>query len=265
MLIDNYTYSNKLKDVHPAEKLLFTLATMAVGFIPNVYLNLAIVFMMGTILVFKAGIPVRVYLKILALPLSFVLTGVLTLMINIVPAGSRALIKFSLFDITIGITRESMKISGMLFFRSMALVSCLYFLALTTPMIDLVMVLKSLKVPALLLELMELMYRFLFVLMENSERIYISQSSRLGYITSKAALNSLGRLISSLFLKSYRDSERLYTALEARGYDGELKVLTKNFSPSLRNILFIVSAEILLLLLAWLSGGGIKWTITSWR
>ncbi|MCR4429585.1 MAG: cobalt ECF transporter T component CbiQ [Tepidanaerobacteraceae bacterium] len=255
MLIDNYAYLNKLKDVHPAEKLLFALATMAVGFIPNALLNLAIVLMMGTVLVFKAGIPARIFLKMLLIPFSFIIIGMLTMMVNVIPAGSNALIKLSLPDFNVGITLESMKMSGLLFSRSMAMVSCLYFLAFTTPVMDIVAVLRSMKVPVLLLELMELIYRFLFVLMETSEKIYISQASRLGYINAKTSVHSLGRLASSLLVKSWRDSESLYISLEARGYDGELRVLTRSFPISQRNIFFIVLAEFLLLILAWLFRG----------
>lgn len=258
MLIDNYAHSNRLKDVHPAEKLYFAMTTMAMGFIPNIYLNMAIVSMMGALLVFNAKIPAKVFLKTLLLPLWFVLIGILTIMINAVPAGSSALIKFSLLGITLGITQESIKASAVLFSRSLAMVCCLYFLAFTTPMVDIFMVLRSMRVPGLFLELMELVYRFLFVLMETSERIYISQSSRLGYMNAGTAVRSLGRLISSLFIKAWKDSESLYTALEARGYEGELKVLTKKFPISIKNIFLITSVEFLLLVFAWLSGGGAR-------
>jgi cobalt/nickel transport system permease protein len=40
-----------------------------------------------------------------------------------------------------------------------------------------------------------------------------------------------GHMVSSLFLRSYERSERVYGAMQARGYDGELRFLS---SPVLR-------------------------------
>ncbi|MCX6089245.1 MAG: cobalt ECF transporter T component CbiQ [Candidatus Atribacteria bacterium] len=258
MLIDNYAYTNKLINVHPGEKLLFSLTSMAVGFVPNIYVDLVIILMMGVVLVWKAGIPTKVYLKVLVLPLSFLLPSIFVLMINVVSTESQALWGFSVFHVRVGVTAASIKVAGLLFLRAMALISCLFFLSLTTPMIDLIMVLEKLKVPFIILELMQLVYHFLFVFMEMTYRIYISQSSRLGYITPKAGINSLGRLVTSLFIKTYQDSESLYVALEARGYDGELRVLNKNIPVSKSNLFCILSTELLLLLVALVTQGGMR-------
>ena len=50
------------------------------------------------------------------------------------------------------------------YFIALASVSCLYFLSLTTPMLDLVQVMKKCKLPWLFVELTILMYRFIFVI-----------------------------------------------------------------------------------------------------
>jgi cobalt/nickel transport system permease protein len=60
----------------------------------------------------------------------------------------------------------------------------------------------------------------------------IAQDSRLGYSSVASSYRSLGAVISSLFLKAYKKSEDLYTALEARGYEGELVVIEKSFRKS---------------------------------
>jgi cobalt/nickel transport system permease protein len=81
------------------------------------------------------------------------------------------------------------------------------------------------RVPELLIDLATLMYRFIFVLLESLERMLIAQESRLGYRTYRRGMVSAGLLGSQLFIDAYRRSQRLQTALEARGYDGVLRVL----------------------------------------
>jgi|Deesub1362A_J573_1020465.scaffolds.fasta_scaffold04788_3 cobalt/nickel transport system permease protein len=258
MLIDNYAYTNKLRNVHPGEKLAFALITMAIGFIPNLYVHLVIIFIIAVVLVFKAGIPARVFCKLLFLPFSFLFIGILTIVINPITEGDKAVMAFKVFNASVGITQESLRAGGLLFFRTFALISCFYFLSLTTSVVDLMMVLKRFGVPAIFLELMHLIYRFLFVLMETAERIYISQCSRLGYSSLKTSFYSLGMLTSSLFTKAYRDAEMLHVALEARGYDGELNVLEGEYCVSIKNIFLIMVTETMLLLLALNTGGSFR-------
>ena len=45
----------------------------------------------------------------------------------------------------------------------------MYFLSLNTPVTDLTMALERLHVPRLLVELMELIYRFIFVIFSNGD------------------------------------------------------------------------------------------------
>lgn len=83
--------------------------------------------------------------------------------------------------------------------------------------------------------------------MQAADEIYISQDSRLGYATLRNSYRSLGLLIFSLFIKSYKNSQDLYVALEARGYNEEIKVLSKDYKLCYKNIIFIVLIELILI------------------
>lgn len=247
MLIDSYAYTNRMYNVHPVEKLLFALLTMILCFEFDAYTNIAVIILMFVVTVFKAKIPARVYIKLMLIPFSFLIISILTLIINVIGDKSVALISLNIFGVTLGITEKGINTAVILFLRVLAVVSCLYFLALTTPVVDIINVLKKLKIPSLFLELLQLIYRLIFVLVEAAEEIYISQDSRLGYATLKNSYRSLGFLISSLFIKSYKDSQDLYVALEARGYNGELKVIGKDYKFCYKNIIFIILIELILI------------------
>ncbi|WP_240491804.1 CbiQ family ECF transporter T component, partial [Acinetobacter baumannii] len=58
---------------------------------------------------------------------------------------------------------EGAQRAGVLFMRSLASVSCLYFILLTVPFTELLAVLRRMKMPVLLTDLLLVMYRFVFV------------------------------------------------------------------------------------------------------
>ena len=103
--------------------------------------------------------------------------------------------------------------------------------ALTTPLVDMLELFRRWRVPVILVDIMVVVYRFIFVLLESLDRMYMAQDSRLGYNTSYLrAMNSAALLGSRLFIEAFQRSRRLQIALEARGYDGgDLQVLPSSY------------------------------------
>jgi cobalt/nickel transport system permease protein len=100
--------------------------------------------------------------------------------------------------------------------------SCLFFLALTTPMIELFAVLKKSKLPDSFIELSMMMYRYIFVFLEVAMSIKYAQTVRLGYKDLRTSLNSLAMLITTLFLRSWEQGEKIFISMNARCYDGKM-------------------------------------------
>jgi cobalt/nickel transport system permease protein len=114
--------------------------------------------------------------------------------------------------------------------RALGATAAMNFLALTTPLVDLVELFRGWHVPVLLIDLMTIIYRFIFVLLESLNRMHQAQDSRLGYHTSFfRTMTSAGLLGSRLFIDAYQRSQRLQIALESRGFEGELKVLPTHY------------------------------------
>ena len=116
-----------------------------------------------------------------------------------------------------------------MFCRALCVVASMYFLALTTPVVDLTKGLRRLHVPALMVELMELIYRFIFTLTDGADRIRVAQKSRLGYGTARRTIDDAGVLASMVFLLAWRQGNRVYAALESRGYTGTLATLSRDY------------------------------------
>lgn len=249
--IDSFAYTNRLRHAHPLEKAGFALMTMllCLGFSSPVISCLVLILTAAAVMG-RAGIPGKVYLKLMAMPFSFLLLGVLTIAVSVTTKGLGAgrLAGITVWGVTIGLTDASLSTAGGLFLKSLGAVSCLYFLALTTPAVEMVALMRKLKFPALFIELTDLIYRFVFVMLGTADAIYTSQASRWGYASPKNSMKSLGQLTASLFVKALDRSQMLFTALSARGYSGQLNVLLPEYSVSPANVFLIAIIETALIL-----------------
>jgi len=99
-------------------------------------------------------------------------------------------------------------------------------LATTTTFPAVLRALEALRVPRLFVLIAAFMYRYLFVIVEEVGRMRAALSSR-GYRPRNALqAAAIGRMSSALFLRSYARGERVYLAMQARGYRGEMPQLT---------------------------------------
>ncbi|WP_078412818.1 cobalt ECF transporter T component CbiQ [Priestia abyssalis] len=237
LLIDKYAYFNRLQNVHPAEKMTLSLCLLLFVLLAKDSLVSLITFIvMSAFIVLIARIPISYYMKLLVLPGFFLLSGIVTVLISF--TDRPAVIPNVIWSAHIGnwqiyISKESLNQAVNLVFVVLSSISCLYFLTLTTPLTAILDVLRKLKLPSLLIELISLTYRFIFVFLEESVNIYQAQSSRLGYITIRQGIKSLGLLISMLFLKVFQRTAQLSIAMNSRCYEDDILFFDQSyrFSP----------------------------------
>lgn len=100
----------------------------------------------------------------------------------------------------------------------------------TTP-IDLMRGMERLKTPRILASTIFFMYRYLFVIGGEGQRLMRARDARSavsdrdlpagGTVAWRGKI--LGNMVGSLFIRSYERSERIYAAMQARGYDGSIR------------------------------------------
>ena len=88
----------------------------------------------------------------------------------------------------------------------------------TTPFSELLELLRNWRVPVLLITLLALMYRYLFVLVDELERMQRARTSRTFTRNRAAVWHSLATVVSQLFVRSTERAERIYAAMCARGW-----------------------------------------------
>lgn len=109
--------------------------------------------------------------------------------------------------------------------RACAASSVLLLFAFTIPVPQLMSMLRKLRVPESLIELVHLTYRALFALDRRRQTMVVAQRNRLGYCCPKHALRCVAQLAGALLIESVLASMRLERGLLARGYVGRLVVL----------------------------------------
>ena len=245
--IDAYAYANRLRWAHPAEKIIFAGCTILVCLIAASPFVAALSSLITALAATRlARIPLAAFWYFVRLPIGFIVISVLTMAVTIVPAEG-ALFSVPVGPWRVGVMGASLDQSARVFSVSLASVGASLFLALTTPMVDIADQLRRWHVPALFVELMTLVYRFIFVFIETASLMHLAQQSRLGYCTVGRSLTSAGMLASNLYLRANTRASQLFTALTARGYTGDLTVLRENPGWSRRNLVLIGAAQAVLI------------------
>jgi cobalt/nickel transport system permease protein len=224
--IDRYAYSNRLRFIHPGQKLGLALVVIALCLgLDEPLVGLMAAAWMTALAALWAGLPLRVFGGAVLTEGLFLLWAVLGIAVSI-HRGSGP------WPLAITITPESIVAAQHPFTRALGGAAAMSFLAFTTPMVDLLDLGRRAGVPVLLLDLATLIYRFIFVLLDSLQRIVVAQETRLGYSSMRRSINSAALVASQLLIDTYRRSQRLQTALDSRGFTGDLRVLPAEYQKS---------------------------------
>jgi cobalt/nickel transport system permease protein len=116
--------------------------------------------------------------------------------------------------------------------RSWLSVQMAILLVATTRFPDLMHALRHLRLPYLLVAVISFTYRYLFVLTDEVMRLLRARDARSARPVGGGGGGSLvwrarvaGNMAGQLFLRSYERSERVYNAMQARGYRGHFQTL----------------------------------------
>ncbi len=230
MLTEQSAYTNRWRHVSPVAKGSFSLCGMVAAFAagsPRTALLIALILAAASII--GAGIPPLRYLRVAAPPLLFLLASVLSLVVTLDSGASDG-------GISIHLAGPELPRIAQVSCRSLACLTALLFLALTTPLPDIISLLRRCKLPDTLLDLMTLCYRTLFVLSEAVHDTMTAQSARLGYATFTVSMRSLGGLVGNLAVQVWQRSLAYHIAAQARNNDGALRFLENSYTNSRQNI-----------------------------
>ena len=239
MLIETAAYASRWRPVAPSAKALFALAGVGAAWLahsPVALLLLTAVLVLVALL--GARVPARTYAALALAPIGFLLLSCLAMLLG---AGA---------DGRWGLHGAPLELVARTALRSLAVLAALLGLVLTTPMPDLINLLRRVRTPELLLDLMVLCYRMLFVLRQAWDDGVQSQRARLGYHSWRHAWRSMGLLAGQMAVQVWQRAAALQMAADARACQGALRFLPAVFPQARTQNLRAAVAGALLLALA---------------
>jgi cobalt/nickel transport system permease protein len=159
-----------------------------------------------------------------ALPLVFTLPG-------------RSLLAASMFGWAFSISQAGVERFASIAFKSWLSVQMAIVMTASTPFPELLVAMRAIRIPRLLVAIFGLMWRYLFVFADETLRLIRARAARSGQ-AERAGLKTGGSLAwrarvaggmaGNLFMRAFDRSDRIYMAMLARGYDGEVRSMPLN-------------------------------------
>ncbi len=236
--IDIYAYNSKLKHINPQFKVWYALITLFLCvLLDNIYVSLAVIFSMAYITISKGGIHVKDYMSLLKIPVEFMILGSVAIALSISRnPGSQYNLNVHFFYIYA--SNESIYNALKVMLKALGAVSAMYMMILSTNTSEIISVMKKSHVPKIVIELMNMIYRFIFILLDVHCRMRNSAQSRLGYIDFRTSCYSFGSTASNLLIVSLKKANAYYDAMEARCYDGEMNFLEEEKKVEIKHIVW---------------------------
>jgi cobalt/nickel transport system permease protein len=240
----------------PRVKLVLALAfILAVALTPigawPVYMLLFAV-ILSVVMLSELG--VGYVLKRSALALPFVLAAVPILF----TAQGVPLLTVPVGPWTLTITVEGVQRFVTILLKSWLSIQMAIVLAASTPFPQLLVAMRAVRMPRLIVAIVGLMWRYLFVMVDEVLRLLRARTARSGdlglpgvRIGGSLAWRArvTGGMAGNLLVRSFDRGERIYAAMAARGYDGEVRAFPLPPIPMGQRLILGVGLAVLLLLI----------------
>ena len=250
--LEDIAQTNGLREVNTYLKLAagfggIILCLLSTSYLPPLFIALLLT---GSILAL-AKIDAKTYAELFVVPFWFALFSVAGIIL--VSGGSEVFWRWDPLPwLSVSITRESINHGFLVFCRIIGGMSAMCFIALTTPMTDIFIVLRHCRIPEILIDLAMIIYRTIFIILDQVKQIYNAQVMRLGYSTWRESIHSFASMCGAVFIASWNAGEDLIRAMDARCYDGKFALLGETRpverTPFIAVIVFLLISSLVVFL-----------------
>ena len=170
--------------------------------------------------------PPSVMMKLFIYAQAFIIIAALLFAV-VLPAENEIVMTITLFGLKINFTDAGVSFAILIYARATAALLLMFAFAVSTPVPHLSNALKKLKLPDVFVEMMVLIYRYTFLLMESAERMHLAAECRFGYSGYGKSMRTTSKLFVGVFMRSLDTAERGQVTLQCRNYRGEFKSLSE--------------------------------------
>jgi cobalt/nickel transport system permease protein len=219
--LDEYSHlDSPIHRLDPRAKLVgfVVLIIVCVTTPPDLYAAFALYLGLEIAILVMSRLPLKHVLKRMLIVLPFILMVAIFL-----PFFSKGGGSYNLGPVTM--SGHGLTVLWNVAIKSTISVLAVILLSSTTPFPELLRGMEKMRIPHMLTTLLSFMYRYIFVLIDEMQRMRRARDSRgwKGKWIWQAKV--IGHMIAALFIRSYERGERVYAAMLARGYGGEVQTL----------------------------------------
>jgi len=202
--------------------LFFILALSS--FPPDRWLAFALCFLLVATLILISRLPVLFVLKRSLVIVPFVL--LISLFIPFFKGGEVAG-SYNLWVWQVQVTYTGLQVLWNILAKAWLSILSLILLTSTTRLPHLLKGLAQLGLPRVITMILSFMYRYIFILVDEVMRMKQARDSRNLGGRRFWQIRTVGNMIGTLFIRSYERGERVYSAMVARGFDGQSRTLDR--------------------------------------
>ncbi|MBK8176014.1 MAG: cobalt ECF transporter T component CbiQ [Rhodospirillales bacterium] len=216
--VERLALGNRWTRRHPAEKAVLSGGLLLLALLLPPLPGAALVAASAVVIALTgARLPAGDCARVLAPLLGFLGVGAASLAVSLHLDGGIP---------SLSVSAAGLRDAGAVSLRALAASASLLLFILTTPVTDALALLRRAGLPVAIVEMMLLIYRFVAITLETAANGRTAQEARLGYVGLRRTIRSAGLLAAALLPRVLDRASRMETGLAARGYTGELRVLS---------------------------------------
>ncbi len=222
--VDELAYRSAALRWSPAGKFLFALSLLVASLLASTLLVPLLVLIVGVVLL---GYSVRFrFPKVIGLlvleGVGIIILGGLVIAI-VTPGETVWSVDLLLFKLTF--TDAGLATASLVTLRALAGISVMLFFATSTPIPHFADMLVRLKVPKEFAELMVMVYRYSFMLLDEAGRMHLAAQCRLGFRGRMNTLRTYAKMMVGMFIRSLETAERSNVGMQCPNYQSGVAML----------------------------------------
>ncbi len=257
--IDEIAFASPMRRWPPLGKLFLALAMLFASIFATSIAVPGMVLVGGTVLLAYSThlrFP-RVVLLALLNGLAVLVIG--SLVIALITPGT-TLYSLDLLGLGLSLSDGGMNLGLLVFMRALAGMSVMLFFATSTPIPHLSEAMGQLRLPKEISELVVLIYRYSFLLLDLLGTMYVAAQCRLGFRGLRNRFRTSGKLAVGLFTRSMEVADRSQVALECRGFRGQFH----SFRPPAKVTLVWILVPLLVFVVLYLLNSAVFGSFRIW-
>lgn len=213
---DRYAYQNRIGFLDSRIKGLIYLFLLIAAFSNINWIQVGLLFLLPVLTCYVAKLSWKTYRLWLLYPLPFILMSFLTILIQFSDSPSDFNASIPFFGGFIGWQVTSFSTILGLFLRIYASIMASYFFIVSISFHDLMELLRQLRVPLFLIEIIVLMHRFIFLLLEEYLLMRDTLDLKFSFGKFNQKIQMTAVLWKTLFIRMLDKQERLQELMELR-------------------------------------------------